>query len=251
MRTSQKWFEHFSANIQIKRVDWLLVPSLKENERKNIVKSVQAWQLGETSDGFHLLKASRKYAIKIKDDYYIKAIELFIKEEQKHGNYLGKYLDMIGEKRIKKNWADTLFRKIRYYNSNMELWTLAVITVESTAQIFYQSLKDATRCTLLKQICTDILIDEAFHIDFQMERFLMIYERKNPVSKFLCFYVYKLFFFSTITVVWFAYRQCFKAGNTGLKRYYKKMNLKFKKTIGTLKNLQRPNNLGHSVSAIK
>ena len=60
MRTSQKWFEHFSANIQIKRVDWLLVPSLNENERKNIVKSVQAWQLGETSDGFHLLKASRK-----------------------------------------------------------------------------------------------------------------------------------------------------------------------------------------------
>ena len=42
-----------------------------EGERKNIVKSVQAWQLGETSDGFHLLKASRKYAIKIKDDYYI------------------------------------------------------------------------------------------------------------------------------------------------------------------------------------
>ena len=77
MRTSQKWFEHFSANIQIKRVDWLLVPSLKENERKNIVKSVQAWQLGETSDGFHLLKASRKYAIKIKILYRLK-YSLFI-----------------------------------------------------------------------------------------------------------------------------------------------------------------------------
>jgi hypothetical protein len=52
----------------------------------------------------------------------------------------------------------------------MELWTVAVIIVESTAQIFYQALKDATKCTLLKQICTDILIDEAYHITFQTER---------------------------------------------------------------------------------
>ena len=250
MRNSQKWFEHFSANIQIKRVDWLLTPSITEDERRNVIKSIQAWQLGETSDGSHLLKASRKYAAKIKDDYYTKAVELFIKEEQKHGNNLGKYLDMIGEQRIRKNWADTLFRKIRYYNSSMELWTLAVITVESTAQVFYQSLKDATHCTLLKQICTDILIDEAFHIDFQMERFSMIYERKNPVSKFLCLHIYKLFFFSTITVVWFAYKKCFKAGNTGLDRYYKKMSLKFNKTIGSLKKLQ-PNNLVNNVSVLK
>jgi hypothetical protein len=35
----------------------------------------------------------------------------------------------------------------------METWTLAVIVVESAAQIFYQSLKDATGCRLLKQIC--------------------------------------------------------------------------------------------------
>lgn len=171
MKTSKAWIEHFESNSKIKRIDWQLEPSLTIIERKNILSSLQAWQLGETSDGSHLIRASNKYAGKIGDSHYVKAVELFIKEEQKHGNNLGKYLDKIGEQKTQKNWADTMFRKVRYYNSSMELWTLAVITVESTAQVFYQSLKDATRCKLLKQICTDILIDEAYHIGFQSERF--------------------------------------------------------------------------------
>ena len=237
MKTSQTWIEHFSSNISIERIDWQLQPSLTNVEGKNILSSVKAWQLGETSDGAHLLKASEKYAAKINDGHYLHAVELFIKEEQKHGNNLGRYLDLIGEKRIKKNWADTLFRKVRYFNSSMELWTLAVITVESTAQVFYQSLKDATNCKLLKQICTDILVDEAFHIDFQLERFLLIHENKNAISKFLSYYLYKAFYFFIITLVWFAYRKCFIAGNVSKRRYRKKMNLKFEKTIGKLKNI--------------
>lgn len=237
MKTSQTWIEHFSGNIKIQRIDWDLQPSLTSIERNNILSSMKAWQLGETSDGAHLMKASRKYSNKIHDNDYPLAVELFIKEEQKHGNNLGKYLDMINEKRLRQNWADTMFRKVRYFNSSMELWTLAVITVESTAQVFYQALKDASRCQLLKQICTDILIDEAFHIDFQLERFLLIHENKKVISKFLSYYLYKTFYYFTITLVWFAYKKCFKAGNIPYVKYRKKMSLKFKKTIGKLKNL--------------
>lgn len=250
MKTSQAWIEHFESNSKIKRIDWQLKSSLTIIERKNILSSLKTWQLGETSDGSHLLRASSKYAGKIGDGHYVKAVELFIKEEQKHGNSLGKYLDRIDEKRLKKNWADSMFRKVRYYNSSMELWTLAVITVESTAQIFYQSLKDATRCKLLKQICTDILIDEAFHIDFQSERFRLIYESKKPFSGFVCFYLYKYFYFSIIILVWFVYRRTFIAGGNDFKNYWKKMNLKFKKTIGRLKKLELQKIIPLSICAI-
>lgn len=238
MNTSQHWFNHFQNNLTIQRVDWNQQPNLTATERKNILSSLQAWQLGETSEGTHLMRAAMKYAKKIGDTDYPKAVELFIREEQKHGNNLGKYLDMIQEKRISKNWGDTMFRKIRYFNSSMELWTLAVITVESTAQIFYQSLKDATNCTLLKQICTDILIDEAKHIEFQQERLMIINEHKNPISKFMEYYFYVLFYFSTITVVWFAHKKVFKAGNLTFKSYVKKMTAKFHKTIEKVKYQQ-------------
>lgn len=247
MKTSEQWLEHYRQNLREQRVDWSLSPAITQKELEPILPSLQAWQLGETSDGKNLLHASTKYAIKIGDEYYPKAVELFIKEEQKHGNNLGKYLDAIGQPRIKKDWGDSLFRKIRYYNSSMELWTLAVITVESTAQIFYQSLKDATSCTLLKQICTDILIDEASHIDFQYERFYTIYHSKSKMSRRFSFYFYKFFYFSTILVVWFAHKKAFKAGNNNFKRYWMKMGLKFKKTIARLKDtsVSQPDNSKH------
>lgn len=232
MKTSEQWLEHFRQNLKEQRIDWTLDPDIKDHELKNILASLQAWQLGETSEGKNLLHASTLYARSINDVHYPEAVKLFIKEEQKHGNNLGKYLDLIDQPRIKKDWGDSLFRYIRYFNSSMELWTLAVITVESTAQIFYQSLKSATECKLLKQICTDILIDEAAHIDFQFERFLTIYESKSKTSRFFRYNFYKLFYFSTILVVWFAHKKAFKAGGNSFNKYWLKMSLKFKKTIG-------------------
>ncbi|MFL9481376.1 ferritin-like domain-containing protein [Chitinophagaceae bacterium LWZ2-11] len=235
MKTSQEWFNYFKLNLQQERIDWSQLPKITLQERAAIVKSLQAWQLGETSDGKNLIRAASKYADKINDPFYVKSIELFIKEEQKHGNNLGKYLDAICAKRIKKNWGDTLFRKARHFNTSMELWTLPVITVESAAQVFYQALKDATECNLLKQICTDILIDEAAHIQFQQERMAAIYRMKGRASRFCSYYCYKYFYFTTSLVVWMAHKKLFKAGNVDFTKYRKKMGYKFEKTIGKLR----------------
>ena len=231
MKTSKKWILHFKENALVQRVDWDLNPFILESKTEAILGSLQAWQLGETSEGVHLIHASTKYSNKIQDLDYVDAVKLFIKEEQKHGNNLGKYLDAIGKPRIKKDWGDTLFRKIRYYNTNMEIWTLAVITVESAAQVFYQCLKNATGCMLLKQICTDILIDEAYHIDFQTERMAIIFDTKSVVSRNISRIIYPIFFFATSLVVWFAHKKLFKAGGINFERYIDKMKYKYFKTL--------------------
>lgn len=235
MKTSQQWINYFTRNLTEKRIDWSGQPVISSEELKSVLKSLQAWQLGETSDGHNLIRACEKYAIKINDALYVNAIRLFIKEEQKHGNNLGRYLDLISQQRIKKNWGDSLFRKIRYLNTSMESWTLAVITVENAAEVFYQSLKDATGCPLLKQICTDILIDEAPHIQFQHERLFIIFKTKANINRIISFYFYRLFYFSTILTVWIAHKNAFKAGSIDFKKYYKIMKFKFEKTIGSLK----------------
>jgi hypothetical protein len=229
IHSSTFWTHYFANNSKIKRVDWTLSPEISDVERKKILKSLQAWQLGETSEGQHLLHAAEKYSKLIHDAEYPNAVKLFIKEEQKHGNNLGLYLDLIDEPRIKKDWGDSLFRRIRYFNTNMELWTIAVITVESAAQIFYQALKDATNCTLLKQICTDILIDEAAHITFQRERLYIIFNQKNFFSKWIAYHAYLCFFISTSLVVWFAHKTLFKAGKLNFSKYFRKMTNKLNK----------------------
>ena len=231
MKTSKNWIAYFKNNAEVQRVNWNLSPTITEQEMAVILPSLQAWQLGETSDGKNLIAASTQYANRIGDLDYIEAVKLFIKEEQKHGNNLGTYLDRIGQPRIRKDWGDSLFRRVRYFNTSMEIWTLAVIVVESTAQIFYQALKDATQCQLLKQICTDILIDEAPHIRFQTERLATIFHNKTAAEKKLCTYAYKSFFYLTSTVVWLAHKKLFKAGGNTFGTYSKKMHNKYLKTI--------------------
>ena len=231
MKTSNQWLLHFQESAKQQRVDWSLDTEISNEEISTIYRSMQAWQLGETSDGRHLLKAATKYAAQINDPVYIEVLSLFIKEEQKHGNNLGTYLDRIGKPRIKTDWGDTLFRKVRYFNTNMEIWTLAVIVTESTAQIFYQSLKDATRCKLLQQICTDILIDEAHHIVFQTERCSIIFKSKSPFWRAVSHRLYYFFFFSTAVIVWMAHKKLFKAGGNTFKKYMIKMRYKYNKII--------------------
>jgi uncharacterized membrane protein YciS (DUF1049 family) len=247
MHNSQHWINYFTHNLQNKRIDWSIKPFLTAKEKASILKSLQAWQLGETSEGKNLINAANKHAKQLNDKDYTPAIRLFIKEEQKHGENLGRYLDLIGEKRIKKDWGDSLFRKFRGLNTHMEFWTIAVITVESTAQLFYQCLKDATSCKLLKQICTDILIDEAAHITFQIERLSIIYQHKNAFMRLITYYFYTCFYYSTIMVVWFALRKLFIAGNLYFSDYWLKMKLKFKKTIKRL----RPNAEKLAINTIK
>lgn len=235
MITSHEWIAYFQENLRERRINWNQSPRLTYTECVTILSSLQAWQLGETSDGRHLLKATARYAKKTGDPGCMEAMELFIKEEQKHGSNLGRYLDLLGAPRIKKDWGDTLFRKIRYFQTSMELWTLAVITVESTAQLFYQSLSDATGCPLLREICTDILLDEEVHILFQVERLRTIFRHKRNFTRVPAYYGYRFFFYCTSVVVWLAHRRVFTAGGNSFYPYQKKMSRKLRETIGTLK----------------
>ncbi|SNT15884.1 hypothetical protein SAMN05421640_2569 [Ekhidna lutea] len=231
IHSSSFWQNHFEENLKIKRIDWEIQPSLTYKEKKKILYSLKAWQLGETSDGAHLLAACRRYSKQVNEPAYPDIVKLFIKEEQKHGKNLGKYIDLIGETRAKKDWGDTLFRKIRYFNTSMELWTITVIIVECAAQVFYQALHDATNCTLLKSICSDILIDEAHHIKFQNERIYKILERKSFYNKAFSIGGYGILFFGIIHAIWFGHSKALKAGGITKKEFMRKMYYKFFNTL--------------------
>jgi hypothetical protein len=227
IHSSSFWKNHFQHNLTKQRIDWQLKPNITKEEKEKILYSLKAWQLGETSDGKHLMAAVNKYAAHIHDAEYPEAVQLFIKEEQKHGGNLGRYIDLIGEQRAKKDWGDTLFRKIRYFNTSMELWTITVIIVESAAQVFYKALQDATSCALLKSICNDILIDEAHHIKFQNERLYIIFQQKSIYVKAVSMLFYAALFYLTIHAIWLGHRKALKAGGVSHSEFMKQMFYKF------------------------
>jgi len=231
IHTSLYWKNHFQHNLTFQRINWNEPVGLTKEEKEKIRYSLKAWQLGETSDGKHLLAAARKYALSIQDYEYVDAVKLFIKEEQKHGNNLGRYIDLLGEKRAASDWGDTLFRKMRYLNTSMELWTITVIIVESAAQVFYQALHDASHCKLLRSICTDILIDEAHHIKFQNERLAVIFQQKGFYRKAMSLLFYSFLFFGTIHAIWFGHKKALKAGGVNKKEFMRQMYFKFFNTL--------------------
>ena len=227
IHSSYFWKIHFRENLTKQRVDWKLKPAITPQEKENILYSLKAWQLGETSDGKHLLAAAGRYAGKSGDGEYVDAVKLFIKEVQKHGSNLGQYIDALGEQRLKKDWGDSLFHKVRYLNTSMELWTIAVIIVESAAQIFYQALHDATNCQLLRSICNDIIIDEAHHIKFQNERMHIIFRQKSFYNKAFSLLCYSVLFFGTIHAIWLGHHKAFIAGGVNKKDFFRQMYYKF------------------------
>lgn len=219
---SLKWVEYFRENLTKQRVDWDLEAFLSPQADRKIIRSLQAWQKGETSDGSHLKRAAAKYAKDIDDENYLEAINLFIKEEQKHGENLGKYLDQIGSERLSFDLGDWLFRRVRYFNSSIELWTIAVIIVEMFAQFYYAAISKASDCPLLTSICKDILKDEVQHIHFQSERLQTILSKRSAFMRWVTFTFYKFLFCVITFAVWTGHNIVFKKAGMNFFSYWKK-----------------------------
>jgi hypothetical protein len=134
--TTAAWVDYFRTNAVTGRaIPWRSGAEVTDAERATIGRSLQAWQLGETSEGHHLRAAAVRYAERVGDADYPVAIELFIREEQRHGEMLGRFLDLAGIGRVKADWGDHLFRAARYWLTNMEAWTTPVVMVETLAMV--------------------------------------------------------------------------------------------------------------------
>lgn len=230
---SHYWLNHFRDNLKrTPKIGWNRKPGLDLVDDARLIRSIQAWQLGETSDGAHLLQATDVFlgqfpqADKEGRDYF-EAVKLFIEEEQKHGENLGRYLDKIGAERIKFDLGDAGFRLVRYLFSNMEVWSASVLMVETMAQIYYKALCDSGRCELLAEICADILADEAYHLKFQIERVRSYYANRSAIGRIATGMVYQLLYMAIVGAVWFAHHRALREGGLTLFKFWRASWRKF------------------------
>ncbi|HLP20986.1 MAG TPA: hypothetical protein VK174_11825, partial [Chitinophagales bacterium] len=74
------WKDYFQRNrIHFTHINFNGVAELSAAEKELVCASIQQFQRGESSEGLHLLKIAKAY-----DPDYHEAIQIFIKEEQKH-----------------------------------------------------------------------------------------------------------------------------------------------------------------------
>jgi hypothetical protein len=186
-----------------------------------IARSLQAWQLGETSDGRHLRAAAARHAERIGEPDYLPAIELFIREEQRHGELLGRFLDLTGVGRVTSDWGDHLFRTARYCIRDMEMWTTPVVMVETLALVYYNAIRRATGSEVLRTICAQILSDEVPHLRFQCERLAILFRTRRRWAFQLTMLAQRLCFAGVVVLVWMGHRRALRAGGYGWRRFWR------------------------------
>ena len=210
--SSAAWADYFRDNLERPReVPWELGADAPDDVLAKVLPSLRGWQLGETSDGSHLLKAAAHYARSTGDAEFIRAARLFIREEQLHDEQLGRFLDLTGTPRASFDLGDFLFRSVRYLLPRMVVWATPVLMVETHAMIYYNALRIATPSRTLRAICRGILTDEVPHIRFQCERLAILHrDRSRPLLAIT--HVLQLTLFAAITLaVWIGHRRVLTA----------------------------------------
>jgi hypothetical protein len=216
--SSRRWLEHFTLNARRgPKLLWTKGAALDECERRTVADSIRQFQLGESGEGRHLKACAAAYAEASGDADYAAAIAAFVAEEQRHSAMLGQYLDLAGEARLTDSKVDGIFRWLRHL-MGLELSLIVLSTAEVVATVYYRALRDATKCDLLRAICRRILRDEAAHLAFHRDRFLILRAKRSMLTRS----VFRLFhhglLMAALVPVWWCHGRVFRAGGLGFAR---------------------------------
>lgn len=222
LRSSTEWCRLFRQNaVDLLIIPWSLSPELTEGEKRAVARSVQLFQLGESSEGRHLFRAAEEYALRSGDLDYIQAIALFIREEQRHARDLGAFLDGEGISRLQGAWTDAVFRRLRR-PAGLELTIAVLLTAEIIAQVYYDYLQRATDSLVLSRLCEQILQDEARHVAFQAERLAILRDGLPGWRRALRMTGQRVLFAGTLLVVWLDHARVVRAGGGDFRPYWRR-----------------------------
>ncbi|WP_439621032.1 ferritin-like domain-containing protein [Gemmata sp.] len=222
VRSSREWVAYFEANARrLLPVPWGAGAGVTDAERDAVAGSLAAWQLGETSDGRHLLAAAAGYAERVGDPDFPAAVRLFIAEEQRHGRDLGRFLELAGVPVKTWDWGDALFRAFRYALPRMEVWAAVVVVVEAHAMLYYAAVRRATRSPVLRTVCRQILADEVPHIRFQCERLAVLRRGRARPLRWATAAADRVLFTGVTLAVWLGHRRALRAGGYDLLRFWR------------------------------
>jgi hypothetical protein len=220
--SSKLWVEYFERHRgELAPIPWHEGVTLTPAERDAIATSIQEFQVGESSEGRHLFTAAQRYAAHSGDGDYVTALRLFVAEEHRHAADLGRVMDLSGIPRASKSWPDTVFRFLRR-RAGLELSVSVLVTAEVIAKVYYPALRDATRSTVLRTLCEQIIRDEVVHVRFQCERLAILRQRRRGVRLAVTLELHRVLFFGTCLVVWRRHGRAMRAGGLGFGSFWRR-----------------------------
>src|SRR4029434_3514277 len=140
-------------------------------------RSTTTFQLGESSDGAHLIAAARAFGRTRALPAITEVTELFIQEEQGHAALLAAFMKANDIPLMRSQWSDRGFRSLRHL-ARFELAVSVLVVAELIALTYYRALAAATQSTVLRQICATIVADELSHVAYESTLLLRLRWRR-------------------------------------------------------------------------
>ena len=218
---SESWLDYYRGNREsLLQIPWERGAEISESEYSAIWESVREFQLGESSEGKHIIHCAREYALRRRTPAYAETIELFVREEQRHARDLGRFMDLAGIPRRARTWPDTVFRRLRQLGG-LEVSISVLITAEIIAKVYYAALRQATGSSVLRRICDQVLRDEREHVRFQCDYLAVLRGKRRPALFALTEAAQRFLFFGTCLVVWKCHNRAIRKGGLGFGEFWK------------------------------
>jgi len=215
-----RWYEHFREHREKPDdLPWQDSYRLNAGERRAVARSIQQFQLGEWARGRGFVRRAKAHPAFAGDRWFVPALELFIAEEQLHSGILGRFLDREQIPRLKNDWVDGIFRRLRKL-AGLEACATVLVTAEVLAIPFYQALRDATGSRLLRAICVRILCDEAAHLNYQALTIGSIRRRLSARARAFRELCHSALFRATALLLWKQHGRVFRGAGWDFDRYW-------------------------------
>ena len=216
---SVSWLNYYRHNREsLMPIPWECGAELNEAELAAVASSIQEFQLGESSEGKHLVGRAEEFAREQGLAAYAEAVKLFVAEEIRHARDLGRVLDLAAVPRLRKAWADSVFRRLRHL-ANLEMSIRVLITAEIIAKVYYVALHEATGSTVLRTLCKQIMRDEREHVRFQCDYLAILQRGRRAGSRRAVEWGQRFLYAGACWVVWKNHRKALRRGGLNLRSY--------------------------------
>jgi hypothetical protein len=217
---SRRWVRYFQKNAgAVLAIPWQPRPTLTPAEGAAVLPSLREFQRGESLEGGHFFKVAREHAERTGDFDYAEAHRLFMAEERRHGNDLGKFLRQEGVAPLEHcTTASWLFRWCGS-RAGLEQILLVVLFAEVLAQVYYRAMLSATGSPVLRRLCVQLLCDEAQHVRFHCERLALLRRGRTGWRRVLTRWFDQFLFCGAFLVCWWGHASALRAGGHGLRRF--------------------------------
>ena len=205
---------------------WAVDTRLAAPERTRIARSIATFQLGESSDGAHLIEAARRFGRSRGLPALEEVTELFVREEQLHAALLAAFMKANDIPAKRAEWSDRVFRCLRR-RAGFESAVSVLIVAELIALTYYRALAAATSSVVLREICETILLDEACHVAYESTLLTRLRARRWRGTRRALRGGHVLLYAGAVLVVFAGHRQVLREGGFGLRRFWKECWISF------------------------